>query len=125
MFESGSTAPPNYMSEVELISEMDKHKIGTDATIASHIKTIQEREYVEKVGQHFKPTKLGIALVEGYNSMGYQLNKPHLRAKMERHCNQVASGNLTKANVITDVLREMKECFIKVEEEVGRLDTGE
>jgi DNA topoisomerase-3 len=69
---------------------MDKNKIGTDATIASHIKTIQDREYVVKEGQHFKPTKLGIALVEGYNSMGYQLNKPHLRAKMERKCNQIA-----------------------------------
>lgn len=71
-------------------SQMDKNKIGTDATIASHIKTIQDREYVVKEGQHFKPTKLGIALVEGYNSMGYQLNKPHLRAKMERQCNQIA-----------------------------------
>lgn len=54
--------------EVELISLMDRNGIGTDATIAQHISTIQERKYAEKDGnQRFLPTKLGIALVEGYN----------------------------------------------------------
>jgi DNA topoisomerase-3 len=39
---------------------MDKNGIGTDATIATHISTIQTREYVIK-DQHnrFIPTKLG------------------------------------------------------------------
>ena len=56
------------MIEVELISLMARNGIGTDATIAQHITTIQERNYAEKNGaQKFSPTKLGIALVEGYN----------------------------------------------------------
>ena len=47
---------------------MDRNGIGTDATIAQHIATIQEREYaVKDAQQKFLPTKLGIALVEGYN----------------------------------------------------------
>jgi DNA topoisomerase-3 len=47
---------------------MDGNGIGTDATIAQHIQTIQTREYVLKdANQRFTPTKLGIALVEGYN----------------------------------------------------------
>ncbi|GMH91015.1 hypothetical protein TL16_g11935 [Triparma laevis f. inornata] len=125
IMENGSTCAPNYISEVELISEMDKHGIGTDATIASHIKTIQEREYVTKDNaQRFIPTRLGIALVEGYNSMGYQLNKPHLRAKMERSCNQIAEGSKNKEAVIKDVLDEMKRCFISVEHEVHKLDAA-
>ena len=96
----GTTEAPAAMSEVELITEMDKFKIGTDATIAQHIKTIQERQYVTKdAAQRFHPTKLGIALVEGYNSMGYQLNKPHLRADMERGCNDVARGAKQKQQV--------------------------
>ena len=54
--------------EVELISLMDRNGIGTDATIAQHITTIQDRAYATKDGnQKFLPTKLGIALVEGYN----------------------------------------------------------
>jgi hypothetical protein len=31
----------------------------------------------------FHPSTLGIALVEGYDSMGYELSKPHLRAQTE------------------------------------------
>ena len=54
--------------EVELISLMDRNGIGTDATIAQHISTIQDRAYATKDHQQkFLPTKLGIALVEGYN----------------------------------------------------------
>ncbi len=57
-----------HITEVELISLMDRNGIGTDATIATHITTIQERNYAEKnAAQKFSPTKLGIALVEGYN----------------------------------------------------------
>ena len=52
--------------EVELISLMDRNGIGTDATIAQHITTIQERAYATKDNNlKFLPTKLGIALVEG------------------------------------------------------------
>jgi DNA topoisomerase-3 len=40
---TGNTTPPPFLSESELITLMDKYGIGTDATIAEHIKTIQER----------------------------------------------------------------------------------
>lgn len=42
------TVAPNYLSERDLITEMDKNEIGTDATIAEHVKNIQEREYALK-----------------------------------------------------------------------------
>jgi len=54
--------------EVELISLMDRNGIGTDATIATHISTIQKREYaIKDPQQKFHPTTLGIALIEAYN----------------------------------------------------------
>lgn len=68
MMREGQSTAPLPISEVELITLMDKNGIGTDATIATHITTIVDRAYVEKDGQQrFHPTKLGIALVEGYN----------------------------------------------------------
>jgi len=39
--QEGSTSRPALLTESELIAAMDKHGIGTDATIATHIKTIQ------------------------------------------------------------------------------------
>lgn len=121
--KEGTTEPPNLISEVELISIMDRNKIGTDATIAQHISTIQEREYAMKdANQRFTPTQLGIALVEVYNSMGYQLNKPDLRREMESECNHIAGGRKSKDEVVNYVLAKMRECYVGVIRDAHKLD---
>lgn len=102
---------------------MDRNGIGTDATIATHIATILDREYATKdAALKFHPTKLGIALVEGYNSMGYQLNKPDLRREMEAECNDVALGRKTKDQIMQPILQKMKQCFDRANAEVRKLD---
>jgi DNA topoisomerase-3 len=53
-------------SVVELITLMDRNGIGTDATIAQHISTIQDRNMLKKDGnQKFHPTKLGLRWSRG------------------------------------------------------------
>jgi len=79
------TSPPSLLTEAELIALMDKHGIGTDATHADHIDTIKSRQYVGlENNQYFKPGKLGIGLVMGYDNIGFQMSKPHLRADLEK-----------------------------------------
>ena len=56
---------------------------GTDATHAEHIETIKERGYVTFDMNRFVPGELGLGLVEGYDNMGYEMSKPHLRAALE------------------------------------------
>ena len=123
LMKEGQTTPPLPISEPELITVMDKAGIGTDATIAQHIATIQDRDYAIKDGNlRFLPTKLGIALVEGYNSMGYQLNKPDLRRETEHECNLVANNHKTKDDIVPLILNKMKDCYLKATRDAHKLD---
>ncbi|KAG7360153.1 DNA topoisomerase [Nitzschia inconspicua] len=123
LMKDGTTTAPQPISETELITLMDKCGIGTDATIAQHISTIQERDYATKDhSQRFLPTPLGIALIEGYNSMGYQLNKPDLRRETEHECNLVANSQKTKDDIVGPILNKMKDCYVVATRDAHKLD---
>jgi DNA topoisomerase-3 len=69
-------------------------EVGTDATIAQHIETVINREYVleeyEGGTKYLLPSTLGIGLIEGYNEMGLEksVSKPQLRREV-RYVRQV------------------------------------
>ncbi|XP_046917236.1 DNA topoisomerase 3-beta isoform X2 [Dermatophagoides farinae] len=87
------TQAPSYLSEAELISLMEKHGIGTDASIPTHINNICQRNYVKiSNGRQLIPTKLGILLVHGYRRIDNDLVSSNIRSDMEKELNQIAKG---------------------------------
>lgn len=82
--DEGKTTAPSLLNESDLIGLMDKNEIGTDATIHEHVKTIQDRNYVEKKNNLFYPTQLGLALLLAYDDIGLNFNNPFLRATTEK-----------------------------------------
>lgn len=72
---------------------MDKYGIGTDATHAEHIEKIKTRQYATLNKENrFVPGYLGLALVEGYDNMGFAMSKPHLRADLESQLKLICRG---------------------------------
>lgn len=119
--EEETQAPP-LLSEESLIGLMDKNGIGTDATIAQHIKTITDRGYTYKKDGVYVPTELGLALIEAYNSIGFQLSKPNLRAKMENEMKDISLGKTSKDLVLMENIQMYKSIYKEVIKNVDKLD---
>ncbi|KAJ1977932.1 DNA topoisomerase 3-alpha [Dimargaris xerosporica] len=123
----GSTTAPLLLSEPELIEKMEKHGIGTDATIHDHIAKIQEREYAFKQADgRFCPSTLGVALVEGYDTIGFDLSlsKPLLRSHMEHCMKLICQGIKRKEEVVAEGVRMYREVYLKMLEHVERLESA-
>ncbi|XP_068192543.1 DNA topoisomerase 3-alpha [Antennarius striatus] len=119
----GQTSPPQLLTEADLIALMEKHGIGTDATHAEHIETIKSRMYVGLTAdQRFLPGELGMGLVEGYNSMGYEMSKPNLRAELEADLKLVSEGRKDKWSVLRHHLQKYKTVFIESSRKAKKLD---
>ncbi|XP_046616836.1 DNA topoisomerase 3-alpha isoform X1 [Neodiprion virginianus] len=119
----GETSPPNLLTEADLIALMDKHGIGTDATHAEHIEKIKSRQYVGlKDQKYFIPGKLGIGLVMGYDSMGFHMSKPHLRAGLENDLKLICDGVKQPADVLQDQISRYKTVFTATLRQAGLID---
>jgi DNA topoisomerase-1 len=62
--EQKFTQPPPRYTEATLVKALEENGIGRPSTYASIIGVIQAREYVNKIDGRFKPTRLGMMLVE-------------------------------------------------------------
>ncbi|KAF8149452.1 DNA topoisomerase [Crassisporium funariophilum] len=126
----GETSRPCYLTEADLVTLMDKNGIGTDATIAQHIQTIIDRDYViermEGGTKYLVPSTLGIGLIEGYNRIGLAKNvsKPQLRRETERRMVQVCEGTTTKNDMLDRSLDQYKEMFIIVKREFEKVTSS-
>lgn len=119
----GETSAPQLLTEADLIALMEKHGIGTDATHAEHIETIKSRLYVgvNETG-HFIPGELGMGLVEGYDLMGFQMSKPHLRAELEADLKRICEGHRDPQVVLREQISKYKEYFIEAARQAIKID---
>lgn len=132
MIVDGETCAPGYLTEPDLISLMDANGIGTDATMAEHIAKVKERQYVRVQArgsgsgrssdslQMFIPTTLGVALIEGYDSIGLDtsLGKPFLRKEMEMKMTDICAGRKSRNDFVHETLDQYREAFAKTQQQV-------
>ena len=91
------TTPPGYLTEAELIGMMEKHGIGTDASIPTHIENILKRNYVRlETGRRLIPNKLGLVLAQGYTQIDSTLVLPKVRSDIEGQCHKIVKGEMEK-----------------------------
>lgn len=117
------TTPPTYLTESELISRMEKHGIGTDASISTHIENILKRNYVELIpGRKLKPSRLGLVLAQGYHLIDASLVLPQIRSDIEGQCNQIAKGEREKDDVVKKAIELFSSKFSYFVDNISKMD---
>lgn len=117
------TTAPGYLTESELIGQMEKNGIGTDASIATHIENILKRNYVELAqGRRLIPTKLGLVLAQGYHLIDSSLVLPKVRADIEGQCNKIAKGLADKETVLRMAIEIFSNKFANFVKEITKMD---
>jgi DNA topoisomerase-3 len=73
--------------------------------------------------EEFIPSTLGVALVEGYDRMGFEtsLSKPFLRKELELRLKAICEGRISRAEVMRESLRQYKSVFMESKERVELL----
>lgn len=76
--------------------------------------------------QEFIPTTLGVALVEGYDSMGFEtsLSKPFLRKEMELKMRAICDGHKTRSEVVRESLEQYRDFYIRAQRQTDKLQAA-
>jgi DNA topoisomerase-3 len=98
-----STRPPARYTEAALLSQMEKHHLGTPATRADIIEKLVSTDTIERQGQHLVPTGKGSQLIE---LAAEELRSPELTAKWELELEQIAKGRGNWQAFLDEIRRE-------------------
>ena len=90
--EKRFTEPPPRFNEASLVKTLEEKGIGRPSTYASIINTIQDRDYVKKIGAKFVPTEIGMVVTELLVKNFPYIFEPGYTAKLEGELDMVEAG---------------------------------
>lgn len=106
--ESKLTEPPQRYSEADVLTQMEKHGLGTPATRAEIIERLIQSEVVERNNGRFHTTAKGKQLIEIVNE---ELKSPELTARWEKELERIAQGK-SDPKVFRQNIRKQTEQLI-------------
>ncbi len=112
------TQPPPRFSEALLVKTLEEKGIGRPSTYAAIISTIQERDYVNKVENKFRPTELGVLVNDLVVSHFPVVMDVAFTAKMEEELDKIEEGEIPWVEAVKDFYKPFSESLEKAQIEM-------
>jgi DNA topoisomerase-1 len=107
--EQHFTEPPPRYNEASLVKELEERGIGRPSTYATILTTIQERQYVTKLGGKFAPTEIGLVVTDLLIENFRDIFDVAYTARLEEELDEIEDGK----EKWTDAMAEFYKRFAK------------
>lgn len=113
------TQPPPRFTEAALVKELEDKEIGRPSTYASIISVIQNRSYVVKEENRFRPSDLGMLVSDLLVQHFYELMDFKYTAHLEEELDEIEEGTKQPVDVLNefygDFSRDLAGAYEKIE----------
>ena len=124
--EQKFTQPPPRYSEATLVKALEENGIGRPSTYASIIGVIQARDYVNKIEARFKPTMLGMMLVEKLLSPAFDdiLDVEYTR-NLEEDLDKIEAGTSDYQSTLGSFYKKFAKDLKRAERDMPNMKEGQ
>jgi DNA topoisomerase-1 len=114
VLEDKFTNPPSRYNPSSLLRRMEKEEIGTKATRAGIIQTLNVRKYIRE--ERIVVTDLGFEVVDVLKKYCPAVVSLELTRKLEERMNEIQQGKETRENVLQDTIEILKPVTAQLKE---------
>jgi DNA topoisomerase-1 len=104
--EQHFTEPPPRYNEASLVKELEERGIGRPSTYSAILSTIQERQYVQKIGGKFSPTEIGLVVTDLLVENFRDIFDIAYTAKLEEQLDEVEEGKEKWTDALDDFYKK-------------------
>ena len=107
--EQHFTEPPPRYNEASLVKELEERGIGRPSTYSTILSTIQERQYVQKLGGKFTPTEIGLVVTDLLVENFADIFDFQYTARLEEELDEIEEGKETWTQALGDFYKKFEK----------------
>jgi DNA topoisomerase-1 len=107
--EQHFTEPPPRYNEASLVKELEERGIGRPSTYSAILSTIQERQYVQKLGGKFTPTEIGLVVTDLLVENFPDIFDIQYTARLEEELDEIEEGKETWTGALAGFYKKFEK----------------
>src|SRR5258706_2909803 len=107
--EQHFTEPPPRYNEASLVKELEERGIGRPSTYSAILSTIQERQYVQKIGGKFTPTEIGLVVTDLLVENFRDIFDVQYTARLEEELDEIEEGKEKWQDALADFYKKFQK----------------